>query len=149
MSTQLSASARIDAPPDAVLALLTDASRLAEWNRAITDVVEAPTRLEAGSEWKVRLHALGQTWVSRSQVSVLDPAAGRFSYRSQSDDGNPSFADWEWRVEPSPGGSIVSVSVDLNPVTFWRKHLLVKIRRPALRKELENSLAALGEVLSG
>jgi hypothetical protein len=50
--------------------------------------------------WKIRLHALSQTWVSRSQVSAIDPVAGLFTYRSYADDGNPSFADWEWRVEP-------------------------------------------------
>jgi hypothetical protein len=65
-----------------------------------------------------------------------------FSYRSQSDDGNPSYADWAWQVEPDRDGSMVSVTVDLKPVTFWRKYLLVKIRRPALRSEMHNSLRA-------
>jgi hypothetical protein len=131
------------AAPEAVFSLVTDVSRLPDWNQAITEVVEEPDRLDAGSVWKVRIHALGQTWVSRSQVSALDPAAGRFAYRSQSDDGNPSYADWEWLVEPNEGGSMVTLTVDLNPITFWRKHLLVRIRRRSLRKEMQESLAAL------
>jgi hypothetical protein len=122
---------------------VTDPNELPAWNRAITEVVEAPPQLETGSVWKVRLHALGQSWVSKSQVSTLDPATGRFAYRSQSDDGNPSYADWEWHVVADQGGSMVTVSVELTPITFWRKHLLVRIRRPALRKEIHDSLRGL------
>jgi hypothetical protein len=36
----------------------------------------------------------------------------------------------------------------LNAITFWRKHLLVKIRRPALRKEMRASLAALADEIT-
>lgn len=147
MGTQESVSARVGASPEAVFSLVTDVSRLPEWNQAITGVVEAPERLDAGSEWKVRLHALGQTWVSKSQVSAIDPLTGRFAYRSQSDDGNASYADWEWHVDADGDGSMVTVTADLNPVTFWRKHLLVRIRRPALRKEMRASLAALDGVV--
>jgi hypothetical protein len=68
---------------------LTDPSRLPLWNRAITEAVEAPENLVVGSVWKVRLHVLGQSWISRSQVTILDPAGGIFGYRSQTDDGNP------------------------------------------------------------
>jgi uncharacterized protein YndB with AHSA1/START domain len=139
-----SARARIAASPEPVFSLVTDPSRLPSWNRAIADVVEAPERLESGSVWKVRIHALGQSWVSKSRVSTLDPVAGRFAYRSQTEDGNPSYADWEWHVEPDQDGSKVTVTVELNQTTFWRKYLLVRIRRPALRKEIGNSLNALG-----
>jgi uncharacterized protein YndB with AHSA1/START domain len=147
VAIQESMSGRVDASPAAVFGFLTDVSRLPEWNRAITDVVDAPPQLVPGSEWKVRLHALGQSWVSKSRLSELDPETCRFSYRSQSDDGNPSYADWAWRVEPDGDGSTVSVSVDLKPVTFWRKHLLVKIRRPTLRKEMRDSLIALNTAI--
>jgi uncharacterized protein YndB with AHSA1/START domain len=126
-----------------VFGFLTDVSKLPTWNQAITDVVNAPNPLAPGAEWKVRIHALGQTWVSKSRVSALEPERLCFSYRSQSDDGNPSYADWAWQVEPDRDGSIVSVTVDLSPATFWRKHLLVKIRRPSLRNEMRNSLVAL------
>jgi uncharacterized protein YndB with AHSA1/START domain len=137
------------AAPEAVFRLLIDVSRLPEWNRAITEVVEAPERLDSGSVWKVRIHALGQSWVSTSRVSALDPAAGRFAYRSQTDDGNPSYADWEWHVQPDGSGSTVTVTVDPHPVTFWRKHLLIRLRRPALRKEMQGSLTALTATVEG
>lgn len=149
MGVRESASARVDAPPEAVLSVVTSVSRLPEWNPAITAVVEAPERLEPGTVWRVRIHALGQSWVSRSEVVALDVAARRFAYRSWSDDGNPSYADWEWHVEPDGDGSRVTVTVDLNPLTFWRKHLLIRVRRPALRKEMQESLAALGSAVVG
>jgi hypothetical protein len=95
----------------------------------------------------VRLHALGQTWVSKSQVSAIDPVAGRFAYRSQSDDGNPSYVNWEWRVDGDGDGSVVTLTAELNPMTFWRKHLLIRIRRPVLRREMRASLAALDDVV--
>jgi len=124
--------------------MVTDPTMLSSWNHAITEVVEAPDQLEPGSLWKVKLHALGQSWVSRSQVFVLEPEVGLFAYRSQSDDGNPSYADWEWRIRPDRDGSMVTVSVELSPITFWRRHLLVRIRRPALRSEIRASLNTLG-----
>src|SRR5215207_3400987 len=120
MGRQVSVSARSAATPEAIFGLVTDIPRLPLWNEAITDVVEAPERLEVGSVWKVRLHALGQTWVSKSRVSAIDPAQGRFAYRSQSDDGNPSYVDWEWQVDADGDGSIVALTADLNPITFWR-----------------------------
>jgi uncharacterized protein YndB with AHSA1/START domain len=143
MAMHESASARMPASPERVFDLVTDPSRLPSWNRAITEVVQAPDQLEIGSIWKIRLHALSQSWVSKSQVSAIDRVSKRFSYRSQTDDGNPSYAEWEWHVEPDEVGSLVTVKVELHPTTFWRKHLLVKVRRPALRKEMVDSLQAL------
>jgi uncharacterized protein YndB with AHSA1/START domain len=142
-----SATKLIAASPAAVFDLVTDPAKLPAWNLAITEVVEAPQHLEAGSTWKVRIHALGRSWVSRSRVSMLDPTNGRFAYRSQTDDDNPSYADWEWLVEPRQNGSFVTVSVELHPLSFWRKHLVVKIRRPLLRNEILNSLVALDSAL--
>jgi uncharacterized protein YndB with AHSA1/START domain len=144
MGVRESASGYVDAAPDLVFGFLTDVSRLPEWNRAISDVVDVPAQLAPGAVWRVRLHALGQSWVSRSEVSEIDRAKRHFLYRSQSDDGNPSYADWAWSVEPDGAGSMVFVTVDLNPVTFWRRHLLIKVRRPALRSEMHNSIEQLG-----
>ncbi|HVE64023.1 MAG TPA: hypothetical protein VNB94_09505, partial [Mycobacteriales bacterium] len=78
-----------------------------------------------------------------STLTELDPESGRFAYRSQSDDGNPSFADWVWHIESEDAGSRVTVTVDVTPLTFWRKNLLIKIRRTGLRKEMHESLTAL------
>ncbi len=151
MGVRESATRRIAASQADVFGLVTDPGRLPAWNRAIAEVVEAPDHLEVGSVWKVRVHALGNSWVSRSEVAELDPAQGRFAYRSQTDDGNPSHADWQWTVRPGEDGegSEVTVSVDLVPATFWRKHLLVKLRRPSLRAEMADSLRQLEAAIRG
>lgn len=143
MGIRESATGSIKSAPADVFRTVTDIKRLPEWNTGIVEVVELPDQMRDGALWKVRVRAMGQLWVSKSTLTELDPASGRFAYRSQSDDGNPSFADWTWHVEPEGAGSRVTVTVDLNPLTFWRKNLLIKIRRTGLRKELHASLTAL------
>jgi hypothetical protein len=139
----MTVSAPLAASPNALFAQITDLSQLAAWNEAITDVPEAPSTVRSGSVWKVRIRAMGHTWVSRSEARVVDHVERRFAYRSQTDDGDPSYADWQWHIEPTSIGSKVTVSVDLAPRSFWRKHLLVHIRRPNLRREMGRSLSAL------
>ena len=138
-----STTATTDADPDDVFGLLTDIDRLAEWNHIITRVLHRPTDLAPGAEWVVEMHAMGQTWSSRSRVEAIDRPTRRFSYRSGTDDANPSYTVWHWSIEPHPGGSLVSVSWDLNPRTFWRRHLVVHLRRRALAQEVPASIRAL------
>ncbi len=68
---------------------------------------------------------------------------GRFTYRSQSDDGNPSYADWRWQLTAGPDATRVDVEVDIRPRTFWRRHLLSKLRRSGLHAAMQRSLHAL------
>lgn len=56
---------------------------------------------------------------------------------------DPSYADWEWLVAHDQDDSRVTITVDLSPTTFWRKYLFVRIRRPAPRKKIRDSLRAL------
>ena len=133
------------ADPDTVFEAITHIDGLPAWNEAVTAIVETPAELINGSEWVVEMHALGQSWHSRSTLTVLEPEARRFGYRSCTDDGNPSWVDWEWSVDAHPGGARVTVRWDLHPATFWRKVLFVHIRRRQLvRTEIPASLAALG-----
>jgi len=137
----------VAAPPDAVFALITAPERLPEWNGAIVRVIDSPDELRSGAEWVVEVAALGQSWASRSTVVDIDPAARRFAYRSQTDDGNPSYADWSWQLADAPGGCDVTVSLALHPATFWRRVLLAKIRAWQLRRrELPASLDALASL---
>ena len=149
MTGYVSASAIVDATPDDVFAAITDPGQLPEWNAAITAVVHQPERLEVGAEWVVEMHALGQSWHSRSVVETLDPVAGCFAYRSVTDDGNPSHALWTWVVAGHPQGTVVTVAGELHPETFWRRTLFVHIRsRQLTRRELPSSLAALAAAVN-
>lgn len=142
--TATSASAIVPASPDAVFRTLTDIARLPAWNSRMTSVIDQPANLEAGVEWVVEFHVLGQSWQSRSTVDELDVAARRFAYRSRTDDGNPSEARWTWEVADDPAGSRVTVTWSLHPASFWRRVLLGRIRaRQLARTEVPTSLAAL------
>lgn len=148
--TATSASAIVPASPDAVFRTLTDIAGLPAWNAAMTSVIDEPAALEVGAEWVVEFRALGQSWRSRSTVEQLDVAGRRFAYRSRTDDGNPSYARWDWVVADDPAGSRVTVTWDLHPATFWRRVLLARIRaRQLSRTELPTSLAALAAATTG
>lgn len=138
----------LDAPADAVYATLTDLERLPEWNSIITAVIERPDHLEPGAEWVVQIRAMGQRWASRSTVLEYQPTKRRFRYRSCTDDGNPSWSEWTWIVTPVGDAQCrLVVSWILNPQTFWRRALLVRIRARQLRRgELPRSLTRLAEV---
>lgn len=145
MDFSLTTRTVIPAPPETVFDVITDIDRLPDWNLEIPKVVESPADLAVGAEWVVAIHAMKTRWNSRSRVLELDRDRGRFAYRSQSDDGNPSFADWRWRLEPNPGGTRVTVEVSVNPRTFLRRRVLSELRRSGLRKAIEQSLDALRE----
>jgi len=144
MSITGSATAVVPTTPEAVFRTLTKVEGLPSWNDKMTRVVEEPESLRPGAEWVVEFHVLGRTWRSRSVVDELDPAQGRFAYRSRTDDGNPSEATWTWGVVADPAGTRVTVGWSLRPGTFWRRVLLGRIRaRQLARNEVPASLAAL------
>jgi uncharacterized membrane protein len=135
-------TAVIEAPAPEVFALVTDIDRLPEWNELIKAVVERPETLTRDAEWVVELRALGSTWNSRSRVIDHDHNALRFVYRSQTDDGNPSYGIWTWDVDDDPAGARVTVSWELHPKTFLRRVLMARIRNQQLRKEVRASIRA-------
>jgi len=131
-------------PAADVFAFLTDIDRLPEWNAIIVEVVERPDVVQIDAEWVVRIKAMGTSWASRSKVEEYDIERRVFSYRSCTDDGNPSYATWRWQIEPDAGrASRVTVSWDLHPQTFWRRVLLARIRSRRLRREVPASVDAL------
>lgn len=145
MEYTLHATTVVDAPPEQVFRHVTDIDRLPAWNTEIARIVESPGTLVVGAQWVLEIRAMGTHWNSRSQVVAIDPARGHFAYRSVSDDGNPSHADWRWDVSEEAAGTRVRVAVDIHPRTFWRRALLSRVRRPSLQKAMERSLRALRE----
>ena len=146
---QGTASGIVDATPESVFDLITDIGRLPEWNAVIESVAEAPHQLANGAEWVVLVHPKGMPrWPSRSRVVAIDRHALRFSYRSQTDDGNPSYVDWTWCVTAANGGAQITVDWDGHPLTFWRRMLVVPlVRRPMLEKEVRASISVVGQQL--
>ena len=145
MDFNRTATTVIDAPAAEVFERITDIEHLPDWNLEIPRVIERPDTLDVGAQWVVQIHAMHLRWNSRSTVTELDPERGRFAYRSQSDDGNPSFADWEWELTEVDGGTRVTVSVAGHPKTHFRKLVASRIRPPGLGKAMQQSLATLRE----
>jgi uncharacterized protein YndB with AHSA1/START domain len=144
------ASAYVDAPPDDVFAIITDLVRLPAWNRRVARVVEMPETLAEDAEWVVQMDLMKKRFHSRSHVIELDAQERRFAYRSKREDDNPSFTVWTWEVVPEgPRGSRVTLSWELRPVTFVRKHLVSRVRDRQIRTtEAPASLAALAAAVA-
>jgi uncharacterized protein YndB with AHSA1/START domain len=138
------ASATIEAPPGDVFAAITAVDRLPQWNGRIARVIRAPDApLADGVEWVVKMSVPPATWPSRSRVTTYDPVRLVFAHTSQSDDGNPSYAEWRWTVIPDAAGARVTVEWSVHPKTFWRRFLFAKLRRRQLQSEAPASLHAL------
>ena len=141
---------RLSASADDCFDLISSVDRLPEWNERIHHVVEAPSGpTRVGDEWVVEMRAMASRWNSRSRIGAVDRDGGRFALRSQTDDGNPSYADWEWLMEPAGEGTDVTVSWRLYPKTFWRRLLLSKIRHRQLKEEVRGSLRAAERAVAG
>ncbi len=141
-TAELSSSA-----PD-VFDLLVDVDRLPEWNAHVHHVIERPGRpLAEGVEWVIQMRAMGGRWPSRARALVVDRAALSFEHRSCSDDGNPSYALWAWRVSPGEHGSTLTVTWAVYPRSFWRKVLFARARRPLLAEEVKASVAGMDQYL--
>ena len=145
MDFNRTATTVIDAPAAEVFERITDIEHLPDWNLEIPKVIERPAVLAVGAQWVVRIHAMKTHWNSRSTVTELDLAKHRFAYRSQTDDSNPSFADWLWELTPTDGGTRVTVSVAGRPKTRFRKLIASRIRPSGLGKAMQQSLETLRE----
>jgi uncharacterized protein YndB with AHSA1/START domain len=145
MDFTLTATAVIDAAAAQVFERITDVEHLPDWNLEIPRIIERPALLEVGAQWVVQIHAMKTHWNSRSTVTELDPTRGRFAYRSQSDDGNPSFTDWRWDVTDTGTGTRVTVTVAAHPQTRFRRLVASRIRPRGLHKAMQQSLETLRE----
>lgn len=135
--------------PAEVFAFVTDLGTLPRWNDAIEEVVERPATLSPGATWRVRMHADGLRWTSRSTVVRCHLLTGDFVYRSGTDDGNPSFTEWRWRVWcDGDHTTMLTVSWLLVPQTTLRRWLIAPLRARRLQREIPASLARLVDALT-
>jgi uncharacterized protein YndB with AHSA1/START domain len=145
-------AADVPAPAATVFAALTDVASLPRWNARIARVVEPPSApLAPGAVWVVQMKIPSPptSWPSRATCTAYDADRLVLGHRSVTDDGNPSYVDWRWRVVPTSTGSArVEVTWSVNPRTFWRRLLLARMRRHQLVSEVRTSLRDLGEHLT-
>jgi uncharacterized protein YndB with AHSA1/START domain len=139
-----SASAFVAATPETVFDVITDIERLSDWNQAIESVPERPELLDVGAQWVVVTHRPHRRRRnSRSSVEELDHHRRRFTYRTRTDDSNPSFVIWMWDVVAVGGGALVTVTWDAHLRTLVRRLIGARLRRQALEREVAASLSCL------
>jgi uncharacterized protein YndB with AHSA1/START domain len=142
------ATAHLGATAADVFDLLTDVTRLPEWNAAIEAVDDGPGPLTAGTEWTVTMHPPRMPrWWSISTAQVLDRHDLRFAYRTRNADGNPSWVEWSWSVVPADAGCDVTVEWTCHLETFDRRYFAGPLRKRQLAREVPGSLQALGRAL--
>jgi LmbE family N-acetylglucosaminyl deacetylase len=145
-TSQRADRARIRVPRAAagdVFAVVCELDRLPRWNDAISRVVTRPDRLAAGAEWTVAMRDGAMRWISRSTIVRYDPEAMVFVYRSGTDDGNPSYAEWRWAATQDGDDAVLEVGWRLHPRTALRQWVLAPYRARRLRREVPASLARL------
>ena len=144
-SFQGEATLRIASPAATVFDVITDVDGLPEWNDAIEKVLVPAPELVPGASWTVQVHPPHvPPWGSVSTVTAIDPEAHLFQYRTRHINGNPSWADWTWRITPATEGeSDVSVSWDVVLNTADRRLLAGPLRKRQLLREVPKSLEAL------
>ena len=135
--------------PVEVFAFITDLDALPRWNKAIEEVIERPATLCPGASWRVRMHADGLRWTSRSTLVRCHLVTGEFVYRSGTDDGNPSFTEWWWRAVVRGDGTELTVRWSLHPRTRFRRWFLARYRLRRLRREVPASLERIRHELTG
>ena len=74
----------------------------------------------------------------RSRVQEVHRDRLRFAYRTQTDDGNPTYVDWTGEISPDGGGARVDVR--------WEARLTTLGRRPQLSREVPATLAAISTI---
>ncbi len=100
-----------------------------------------------GAEWVVVMHPPRlPRWNSRSRVEEIDRDRLRFAYRTQTDDGNPTFMVWTWEIAAEDDGARVGVRWHAHIKTLGRRLLAPRVRRPQLSREVPASLAAISQI---
>jgi hypothetical protein len=131
------ATTTVEAPPEAVLDVLTDPGACARWapvDFAVDDL--ATTRLVAGSRPRVRGRLAGLE--VGFDVEVLEAGDSRLALRAA----GPVAFDVAYDLEPAAGGSEVRASVGVRPGRGLRGRLLAEATSALL------SAGALHQALS-
>ena len=139
-----SASARVDAPPQAVYDLITDVGRLPEWNAAIeagSGDLRRWQKAPSGPSRCVRL-TYRRGGVSPGLRRLTDPIFAS-PMRRATLDGNPSYTKWAWAVVDTGDSAEVSVSWDVYLKTLDRRILAGPLRKRQLEREVSKSLTAV------
>jgi uncharacterized membrane protein len=111
VSVTAEARVHIDAPPDAVYALVSDLTRMGEWSpeTVAAQWVDGATAAVPGAWFEGTNKAGRVTWTTRCQIDVAEP--GRELAWVVHAGGAPS-SRWSYRFEPAGDGTDVIESME-------------------------------------
>ena len=138
MST-FTATTTVEAPPHAVLDVLTDPHAAARWSPVDFEVAEHRGRLVAGSRPRLSGRIAGME--VGFDVEVLEAGGGRLALRAA----GPVAMDVAYDVEPAAGGSEVRASIGVRPGRGFRGRVLAEATSALLRAgALNQALSRIG-----
>lgn len=134
------ATTTVEAPPDAVLDMLTDPDAIASWAPVDFEVSELGTdRLSAGCRPRVAGRLGGLT--VGFEVEVLEAGEDRLALRAA----GPVAFDVRYDLEPADGGSEVRASIGVRPGRGFRGRVLAEATNALLSAgALQHSLDRIG-----
>jgi uncharacterized protein YndB with AHSA1/START domain len=141
----------IPAPPEAVFALISDASRHQDFDGSgtVRGVRGTPEPLRLGSTFGMKMH-LGVPYAMRSTVVDYDENT-RLAWQTRAP---VSFVDrlaggriWRYELEPVEGGTLVRESWDISQEAPFTKPV-VKRAAEVTRKNMAKTLERIEQVLT-
>ena len=134
------ATTTVEAPPEAVLDVLTDPGAVARWAPVDFEVSDLDAvRLETGSRPRVSGRLAGVE--VGFDVEVLEADRGRLALRAA----GPVAFDVRYDLEPAPCGSEVRASVAVKPGRGFRARVLAEATGALLRAgALNHALDRIG-----
>jgi len=152
----VSATTVINAPPEAVFAILADPARHAaiDGTGGVRETVDSKPLQAAGQIFRMSMYHPGHPdghYQMANRVLVFDPPrAISWQPGQESGDGTLSFPGWIWRYDLTPAGAsntTVTLSYDWSAVP---DPIRERIGMPPFPPEhLENSLAHLADLVTG
>lgn len=134
------ATTTVDAPPDAVLDVLTDPHAAARWAPVDFEVERLDAgRLVAGARPRLSGRIAGME--VGFEVEVLEATVGRLALRAA----GPVAMDVAYDVEPAAGGSEVRASIGVAPGRGFRGRVLAEATNALLKAgALNQALSRIG-----
>jgi uncharacterized protein YndB with AHSA1/START domain len=151
----ITASTIINAPAEAVFAVLTDPAKHAAIDGTgwVREALDSQPLTAAGQVFRMAMYNVnvpGGNYRMANRVQVFDPPrAVSWEPGQDTDDGSPRFGGWIWRydlVPAGPSGTKVTLSYDWSAVPGFLREAIGFPPFPP--DHLANSLAHLGRLVA-
>ena len=148
MRTTGQVTVHVEAPPDAVYALVADVTRIGEFSPECRGAawLDGATEARRGARFRVRNVANKVSrWSRRCEVLTADPGR-EFTFQTVPTALYPDATVWRYRLEPADGGTEVTESyeiVKLPPRWLGALYLRLLPHHADMRPHMQRTLGAV------